>query len=108
MPATAQRFMLAAGGLLALSHGISILPSIPAGRRRWEREEAPLLHRIRISQGLILPVGDDGCLDFRLSGGAEDDFEEGTGDRKPGLSEDAAEVLLKRRFNVLVCATEAV
>src|SRR5665811_1722206 len=34
-------------GLLALSHGTLTLPSIHAGRRRWEREEAPLLHHIR-------------------------------------------------------------
>src|ERR1035437_9838412 len=39
-------------GLLALSRGTWILPSIPAGRRRWEREEAPLLHRI--NEGYVL------------------------------------------------------
>jgi len=60
--------MLAAGGLLALSHGISILPSIPAGRRRWEREEAPLLHRIRACSGRFRHKADAGQTAYGSEG----------------------------------------
>src|SRR5665811_1465388 len=52
-------------GLLALSHGTLTLPSIHAGRRRWEREEAPLLHHIRGPFSTWWQVKDSNLRSFR-------------------------------------------